>query len=412
MPEANGRSSAASLHSKQPTLNNTQRSSVGFKIAADKTGMTILDPLQIAEISPEQITRKYVDDCKNSMMVVGKIIKELIEAQNENAIQKFVKRVGKQYVAKEGMALAVMAYRTTADYGDKHREKDMYNYEDELIEPAPIRDSYMKINVLQKRALMEFDRLDTELDCSPKRASNLSFSKISRSSTRVFFDGDQNNNNISFQKSHGKTSRKGDLADISATLKKLEFNEVLSLGKISKKIKTSKGAGSITSSSIAELEFIPLAEPKPSASDIEYMIKSQELKDYLRKKTIHESIFKSTQFQLKQEASTHKVYSKEKNPLSNQNITCDFKGKPIKIIKVTNFQKKLASPEINIPSAPVSVIRDPEEIALKLGIPGDGFFDTASKLGKGEMGTGMVGTGLTSLGRTGERNLAITLGSN
>jgi len=47
-----------------------------------------------------------------------------------------------------------------------------------------------------------------------------------------------------------------------------------------------------------------------------------------------------------------------------------------------------------------------------LGIPGDGFFDTTSKLGKGEMGTGMVGTGLTSLGRTGERNLAVTLGSN
>ena len=62
---------------------------------------------------------------------------------------------------------------------------------------------------------MGFDRLDTELDCSPKRASNLSFSKISRSSTRVFFEGDQNNNNnISYQKNFGKTSRKGDLADI------------------------------------------------------------------------------------------------------------------------------------------------------------------------------------------------------
>ena len=54
-----------------------------------------------------------------------------------------MKRVSKQYVAKEGIALAMMAYRTTADYGDKHREKYMYNYEEELVEPAPIRDSYM-----------------------------------------------------------------------------------------------------------------------------------------------------------------------------------------------------------------------------------------------------------------------------
>jgi len=35
-----------------------------------------------------------------------------------------------------------------------------------------------------------------------------------------------------------------------------------------------------------------------------------------------------------------------------------------------------------------------------LGIPGDGFLLTASKLGKGEMGAGLLGTGHTSLGRT------------
>ena len=76
-------------------------------------------------------------------------------------------------------------------------------------------------------------------------------------------------------------------------MKKIDFNEVLSLGKKSKKIKSkSRGAGSVAGSSIVELEFIPLPEPKLSTNDIEYMMKSQELKDYLRKKIIHASIFK------------------------------------------------------------------------------------------------------------------------
>ena len=58
----------------------------------------------------------------------------------------------------------------------------------------------------------------------------------------------------------------------------------------------------------------------------------------------------------------------EKNPLSAQEVTCDFNGAPIKIQKITTFKKALlALPRVDLPEKPTSVLRDPEEIALALG---------------------------------------------
>ena len=59
---------------------------------------------------------------------------------------------------------------------------------------------------------------------------------------------------------------------------------------------------------------------------------------------------------------------KEKDPLTSQELTCDFNGAPIKIEKITAFKKPLlALPRIDLPEKPVSVLKDPEEIAMALG---------------------------------------------
>ena len=125
--------------------------------------MTLFEGTQIDEFGSGHITRKYINGCKNSMVIVGKILEEIIEAQNENAIQKFVKRVGKQYVAKEVLALAATTYRITTDYGDRHQEKNLYNYEEEVVEPKPVPES-INIKIIPRGPPTEFERLDTDME--------------------------------------------------------------------------------------------------------------------------------------------------------------------------------------------------------------------------------------------------------
>lgn len=59
--------------------------------------------------------------------------------------------------------------------------------------------------------------------------------------------------------------------------------------------------------------------------------------------------------------------------MSEQKITCDFDGKPLKITKVTTFTKQLIAKPVVRVSDQVSVIQDPDEIAVTLGIAGEGF---------------------------------------
>lgn len=49
-------------------------------------------------------------------------------------------------------------------------------------------------------------------------------------------------------------------------------------------------------------------------------------------------------------------------------MTCDSEGKPLKIIRITKFNKNLVSgATAAVMNEPAKVIRDPDEIALTLG---------------------------------------------
>lgn len=98
-------------------------------------------------------------------------------------------------------------------------------------------------------------------------------------------------------------------------------------------------------SSTLEREYEQFALPKPilSPEDLEYKSKTDALKEYLRKKIIHATIFSNSKLvdggvndanatEGGGKTSTTNGRNKdEKNPLTSQEITCDFNGAPIKI---------------------------------------------------------------------------------
>ena len=116
-----------------------------------------------------------------------------------------------------------------------------------------------------------------------------------------------------------------------------------------------------------------------SPQDVDYALKTEKLKEYLRKKIIHAQIFNTTKFMdtsMGSDTAANDTKSKmnntsgrnEKNPLTSQEVTCDFNGAPIQIQKITNFKKALlALPRVDLPEKPVSVLKDPDEIAMALG---------------------------------------------
>ena len=71
------------------------------------------------------------------MDIVGYIIEKLLSAQEEDRVQKYVKKHGKPYVAKYAIQSSVQTMFSKWDYGDHHIEKDWYDYEDESMEPKP-----------------------------------------------------------------------------------------------------------------------------------------------------------------------------------------------------------------------------------------------------------------------------------
>jgi len=130
-----------------------------------------------------------------------------------------------------------------------------------------------------------------------------------------------------------------------------------------------------------EPEQFALPKPAMTPEDIEYKSKTDVLKEYLRRKIIHATIFNTNKHQLDggsmdtnafetgAKMNTTSGRSKdEKNPLMSQEVTCDFKGAPIMIQHITAFKKPLlALPRVDLPEEPSQVLRDPEEIALALG---------------------------------------------
>ena len=59
---------------------------------------------------------------------------------------------------------------------------------------------------------------------------------------------------------------------------------------------------------------------------------------------------------------------KPDNELGAKDITSDFQGNIIKVLPITNFSKALFNKAaVNLVPDPVSIIRDPDEIAATVG---------------------------------------------
>lgn len=69
---------------------------------------------------------------------------------------------------------------------------------------------------------------------------------------------------------------------------------------------------------------VPLERDSPCDADLEYQKRTSELKNYLRKKTIHAAIFNRTRFDLGMAEGTNTVKRGDKDPLADGELTCDF----------------------------------------------------------------------------------------
>jgi len=122
---------------------------------------------------------------------------------------------------------------------------------------------------------------------------------------------------------------------------------------------------------------VALPTKKPTEEDLLYFEKTAKLKDHLRKKLIHATIFKTLDSN-SEKSKKIAVF----DPL--ETMTNDFNGEPIKVQPVTTFPKKLVIvPNVNIPPEPAQVLSDRLEIAKALGeqfnpTRHEGFFNTAT----------------------------------
>lgn len=118
-----GRTSEMSNNSRMQT---TQRSSQGFKRATLVNGIineagSLMDQIVEIDMSAGALTKSYARDWQDSMTVVGGIIDHILDIQREDAIVKYVKKVGKGYCAKWGCDMTMLAMRSgTEQYGDHH----------------------------------------------------------------------------------------------------------------------------------------------------------------------------------------------------------------------------------------------------------------------------------------------------
>ena len=104
---------------------------------AEESYMGSLDDIESVEAkSPRQQTQDYMDQCVHTMHVVGSILGEILAGQEEDRVVKWVKIVGKPFVAKSAIQNALITMRTSAFvYGDHHPEVDWYDYDEEIAEP-------------------------------------------------------------------------------------------------------------------------------------------------------------------------------------------------------------------------------------------------------------------------------------
>ena len=100
--------------------------------------------MSVIPASPEELTQQYVDDCRDTIHIVGSIINEVMARQEEDRIVKWVKKVGKQFVTKSAIEQSLVSMRTTAFvFGDNHPETEWYDYEEEMAEPQQPYERYI-----------------------------------------------------------------------------------------------------------------------------------------------------------------------------------------------------------------------------------------------------------------------------
>ena len=81
--------------------------------------------------------------------MVGPIIEEILERQEQDRIDKLFKKVGKPFSSKTALqnTLAVMKNFNWDSIGDKHPEANMYDYEEEETEPKPPREGMIGLKI-------------------------------------------------------------------------------------------------------------------------------------------------------------------------------------------------------------------------------------------------------------------------
>ena len=86
-----------------------------------------------------------------AMHIAGSILTEILEAQEEDRIVKWVKQVGKPFVAKSAIESALTAMQNTAfTFGDHHPESNWYDYADEIVEPPRPNECYLGLKTVKR----------------------------------------------------------------------------------------------------------------------------------------------------------------------------------------------------------------------------------------------------------------------
>ena len=72
-------------------------------------------------------------------------------AQEEDRIVKWVKQVGKPFVAKSAIESAMITMQNTGKtFGDHHPESDWYNYDEEVEEPPRPIERYLGLKTIKR----------------------------------------------------------------------------------------------------------------------------------------------------------------------------------------------------------------------------------------------------------------------
>ena len=116
------------------------------------------------------------------------ILEELLERQDAERLEKQFTKVGKLYTANFILEFLSMTVRTQSNYGDKHPEATLYNYEEECEEPLPPQESQFGLKVNRRpdpQSLSDIllEAIDGEIDLKEHgRSERLNRSKKFRNS--------------------------------------------------------------------------------------------------------------------------------------------------------------------------------------------------------------------------------------